>query len=177
MTVVTRFAPSPTGYLHIGGARTALFNWLYARHHGGTFLLRIEDTDRARSTEDAIRAISDGMAWLGLDWDGDAVSQFSRRERHAVAAQRLLDAGLAYHCYCTPDELTEMRAAARREGRPQRYDGRWRNRDPSEAPDGVPPVFLPDIPSLSGLQLGFQGGVIPPQGSAWLTRLSALYAP
>ncbi len=139
-TVVTRFAPSPTGYLHIGGARTALFNWLFARHHGGRFLLRIEDTDRARSTEDAIRAIRDGMAWLGLDWDGEPVSQFSRRDHHAAAAQRLLDKGLAYHCYCTKEELAEMREAARREGRPQRYDGRWRDRDPSEAPEGVPPV-------------------------------------
>ena len=139
-TVVTRFAPSPTGYLHIGGARTALFNWLFARHHGGRFLLRIEDTDRARSTEDAIRAIRDGMEWLGLDWDGEPVSQFSRRDRHAAAAQRLLDKGLAYRCYCTKEELAEMREAARREGRPQRYDGRWRDRDPSDAPDGVPPV-------------------------------------
>lgn len=140
MTVVTRFAPSPTGYLHIGGARTALFNWLYARHHGGSFLLRIEDTDRARSTDDAIRAITEGMAWLGLDWDGDAVSQFGRREHHVAAAQRLLDQGKAYHCYCTPEELTEMREAARREGRSPRYDGRWRDRDPSEAPEGVAPV-------------------------------------
>ncbi len=140
MTVVTRFAPSPTGYLHIGGARTALFNWLYARHHGGRFLLRIEDTDRERSTDDAIRAIQDGMAWLGLDWDGEAVSQFAGRERHAAAARRLLEAGLAYHCYCTKEELAEMREMARREGRPPRYDGRWRDRDPSEAPDGVPPV-------------------------------------
>ena len=140
MTVVTRFAPSPTGYLHIGGARTALFNWLYARHHGGRFLLRIEDTDRARSTDDAIRAIQDGMAWLGLDWDGEAVSQFAGRDRHVAAAHRLLEAGLAYHCYCSKEELAEMRETARKEGRPPRYDGRWRDRDPSEAPDGVPPV-------------------------------------
>ena len=140
MTVVTRFAPSPTGFLHIGGARTALFNWLYARHHGGRFLLRIEDTDRARSTDAAIDAILDGLAWLGLPWDGEAVSQFARRSLHQAAAQRLLDAGLAYHCYCTPDELTEMREQARREGRQPRYDGRWRDRDPSEAPPGIPPA-------------------------------------
>ena len=140
MSVVTRFAPSPTGYLHIGGARTALFNWLYARHHGGRFLLRIEDTDRARSTEDAIRAIVDGLAWFGLDWDGEPVSQFARRDRHADAAQRLLDSGKAYHCYCSPEELAEMRETARREGRSPRYDGRWRDRDRSEAPAGVPPV-------------------------------------
>ncbi len=140
MTIVTRFAPSPTGYLHIGGARTALFNWLYARHHGGKFLLRIEDTDRARSTDDAIRAIKDGMAWFGLDWDGEAVSQFERREDHVAAVRRLLDEGKAYHCYCSPEELAEMRAAARREGRSPRYDGRWRDRDPSEAPEGVAPV-------------------------------------
>ncbi|NNG03569.1 MAG: glutamate--tRNA ligase [Inquilinus sp.] len=140
MTVVTRFAPSPTGYLHIGGARTALFNWLYARRHQGRFLLRIEDTDRARSTDDAIRAILDGMAWLGLDWDGDAQSQFERRDRHSAAAHRLLEEGNAYHCYCTPDELAEMRETARREGRSPRYDGRWRDRDPAEAPPGVPPV-------------------------------------
>ncbi len=140
MSVVTRFAPSPTGYLHIGGARTALFNWLYARHHGGRFLLRIEDTDRARSTEDAIRAIVDGLAWFGLDWDGEPVSQFARRDRHAEAAQRLLGSGKAYYCYCSPEELAEMRETARREGRSPRYDGRWRDRDPSEAPSGVPPV-------------------------------------
>ena len=103
--VVTRFAPSPTGYLHIGGARTALFNWLFARHHGGKFLLRIEDTDRARSTEPAIAAILDGMSWLGLDWDGDTVFQFERAGRHAEVAHELLAAGKAYRCYLTPEEL------------------------------------------------------------------------
>ena len=117
MTVVTRFAPSPTGYLHIGGARTALFNWLFARHHGGRFLLRIEDTDRARSTEDAVRAIFDGLAWLGLDWDGEAVFQFARMTRHAEVAHALLAAGGAYHSYATPEEVAEMRAAALAEGR------------------------------------------------------------
>jgi glutamyl-tRNA synthetase len=109
MTVITRFAPSPTGYLHIGGARTALFSWLFARHHGGKFLLRIEDTDRARSTEEATAAILDGLSWLGLDWDGEAVSQFSRRERHAEVARELLAKGQAYYCYATPEELEAMR--------------------------------------------------------------------
>ncbi|TVQ83776.1 MAG: glutamate--tRNA ligase [Micavibrio sp.] len=141
MSVITRFAPSPTGYLHIGGARTALFNWLYARRHGGKFLLRIEDTDRARSTEDAIEKIYDGMKWLGLDWDGEAVSQFARRDRHAEIAQQLVAEGKAYYCYCTPEELEEMREKARAEGRSTTYDGRWRDRAPSEAPDGIPPVI------------------------------------
>ncbi|MEX2632311.1 MAG: glutamate--tRNA ligase [Tistlia sp.] len=137
---VTRFAPSPTGFLHIGGARTALFNWLYARHHGGRFLLRIEDTDRARSTEPAIEAILDGLSWLGLAWDGEVVYQSARAERHAEVARQLLAEGKAYHCYASQAELEEMRATARAEGRPLRYDGRWRDRDPAEAPAGVPPV-------------------------------------
>jgi glutamyl-tRNA synthetase len=141
MTVVTRFAPSPTGFLHIGGARTALFNWLYAKRHGGKMLLRIEDTDRERSTEAAIQAIIDGLHWLGLDWDGDVVHQFSRAARHREVAESLLAQGRAYHCYATPQELEEMRETARREGRPLRYDGRWRDRDPSEAPAGVKPVI------------------------------------
>jgi len=141
MTVVTRFAPSPTGYLHIGGARTALFNWLFARHHGGTFLLRIEDTDRARSTDAATAAIFDGLAWLGLNHDGEAVSQFSRRERHAEVARELLAKGQAYYCYATPEELEAMREAQRAAGQPLRYDGRWRDRDPKEAPAGVLPTI------------------------------------
>ncbi|WP_454018196.1 glutamate--tRNA ligase [Azospirillum sp. Marseille-Q6669] len=141
MTVVTRFAPSPTGFLHIGGARTALFNWLYARHHGGTYLLRIEDTDRQRSTDAAVDAILDGLSWLGLDWDGDAVSQFARKDRHAEVAQQMLAAGRAYYCYASPEELEEMRAAQKAAGQPVRYDGRWRDRDPSEAPAGVKPVI------------------------------------
>jgi glutamyl-tRNA synthetase len=136
--VVTRFAPSPTGYLHIGGARTALFNWLYARANGGTFLLRIEDTDRARSTDAAITAILDGLTWLGLDWDGEAVHQFARASRHAEVAHQLLAEGKAYRCYATPAELEAMREQARAEGRAPRYDGRWRNRDPKEAPEGAP---------------------------------------
>jgi len=123
-TVVTRFAPSPTGFLHIGGARTALFNWLYARGRGGKMLLRIEDTDRERSTEAAVAAILDGLSWLGLDWDGEAISQFSRAARHREVAEQLLAAGKAYYCYASAEELAEMREAARREGRAKLYDGR-----------------------------------------------------
>jgi len=133
--VVTRFAPSPTGFLHIGGARTALFNWLYARHHGGKFLLRIEDTDRARSTQPAIDAILDGMRWLGLDWDGDAVFQFARADRHAEVAAELLARGHAYRCYLTSEELADMRAAAQAEKRPFRVESPWRDADPATAPD------------------------------------------
>ena len=140
MTVVTRFAPSPTGFLHIGGARTALFNRLYARRHGGQFLLRIEDTDRARSTDAAKRAILDGLRWLGLEWDGAPVYQSDRLERHAAVAQELLDAGGAYRCYCSPDELAAMREAARKRGSGRLYDGTWRDRDPAEAPEGIAPV-------------------------------------
>jgi len=138
--VVTRFAPSPTGYLHIGGARTALFNWLYARHCGGRFLLRIEDTDRARSTEDAVRAIIDGLDWLGLNWDGDPISQITHTDRHVEAVNTLLASGHAYHCYATPEELDEMRTKARAAGTRRLYDGMWRDRDPSEAPAGIDPV-------------------------------------
>ena len=125
--VVTRFAPSPTGYLHIGGARTALFNWLYARHHGGKFLLRIEDTDRARSTEAAIDAILDGMRWLGLDWDGHEYYQSQFWARHAEIAHRLLERDAAYRCYMTQEELAEQREKARAERRPFRIDSPWRN--------------------------------------------------
>ncbi|HTI32015.1 MAG TPA: glutamate--tRNA ligase [Sphingomonas sp.] len=131
--VVTRFAPSPTGFLHIGGARTALFNWLFARHHGGEFLLRIEDTDRARSTDAAIAAILDGMRWLALDWDGPEIYQFARAERHAEVANQLLAAGHAYRCYATPEELEAMRAEQRANKQPLRYDGRWRDR--TDTPD------------------------------------------
>lgn len=138
--VVTRFAPSPTGFLHIGGARTALFNWLYARHFGGKMLLRIEDTDRERSTEAAIKAIIDGLKWLGLDWDGEVVYQFQRAERHREVVQSLLASGNAYYCYATPKELDEMREKARAEGRPPRYDGRWRDRPASDAPGDVKPA-------------------------------------
>ncbi len=139
--VVTRFAPSPTGYLHIGGARTALFNWLFARANGGKMLLRIEDTDRARSTDEAVAAITDGLTWLGLTWDGDAVHQFARADRHREIAEALVASGKAYHCYASPEDLAEMRETAQREKRPPRYDGRWRDRDPAEAPAGVDPVI------------------------------------
>jgi glutamyl-tRNA synthetase len=141
MTVITRFAPSPTGYLHIGGARTALFNWLYSRHHKGKVLLRIEDTDRQRSTQGAIDAIIDGLNWLGLDFDAPPVFQFARAPRHAEVARSLLDKGRAYYCYCTPEELQAMRDQAKAEGRPMRYNGHWRDRDPREAPAGVAPVI------------------------------------
>ncbi|OKH90055.1 glutamate--tRNA ligase [Thalassospira sp. TSL5-1] len=140
MTVVTRFAPSPTGFLHIGGARTALYNWLYAKHTGGKFLLRIEDTDRERSTPEAVDAIFAGLNWLGLNADEEPVMQFARRDRHAEVAHSLVEAGKAYFCYCSPEELSEMREKARAEGRPMKYDGRWRDRDASEAPEGIKPV-------------------------------------
>ncbi|HZH27053.1 MAG TPA: glutamate--tRNA ligase [Azospirillaceae bacterium] len=147
MTVVTRFAPSPTGFLHIGGARTALFNWLFARRHGGRFLLRIEDTDRARSTDAAVTAILEGLKWLGLDWDGEAVSQFSRVRRHAEVAHQMLAEGTAYRCYATQEELAELRAYQEANKLPLRYDGRWRDRDPSEAPAGAKPVIRLKAPT------------------------------
>ena len=134
--VVTRFAPSPTGFLHIGGARTALFNWLYARHHGGTYLLRIEDTDRARSTEPAIAAIFDGLAWLGLQGDEPPVFQFARSERHAAVAHQLLEAGHAYRCYLTQDELAARRERAQAERRAFRIDSEWRDATPDQWPEG-----------------------------------------
>jgi glutamyl-tRNA synthetase len=139
--VVTRFAPSPTGFLHIGGARTALFNWLYARGRGGKMLLRIEDTDRERSTEAAIDAIFDGLSWLGITWDDEPVHQFARAARHREVAEELMARGHAYRCYATPDELKEMREQARAESRSKLYDGRWRDRDPSEAPPGIKPAI------------------------------------
>jgi glutamyl-tRNA synthetase len=139
--VVTRFAPSPTGFLHIGGARTALFSWLYARGRGGRMLLRIEDTDRERSTPGAIDAILDGLKWLGLDWDGDVVYQFSRAARHREVAEQLLATGKAYRCYATEEELKAMREQARAAGRTRLYNGLWRDRDPAEAPPGVAPTI------------------------------------
>ena len=139
--VVTRFAPSPTGFLHIGGGRTALFNWLYAKKHDGKMLLRIEDTDRERSTEPAIEAILDGLKWLGIDWDGDVVYQFARANRHREVALQLLAGGKAYYCYASADELKEMRELAKAEGRAVRYDGRWRDRDPSSAPTDIKPTI------------------------------------
>ena len=146
MTVRTRFAPSPTGLLHIGGARTALFNYLFARHHGGVFLLRIEDTDRARSTEAAVDVILQGLAWLGLDPDETPVFQSTRAARHAQVAAQLLEAGQAYRCWATPDELREMRERAAAEGRPPRYDGRWRDRDPAQAPANLAPAIRLRVP-------------------------------
>jgi glutamyl-tRNA synthetase len=139
--VITRFAPSPTGYLHIGGARTALFNWLYARAKGGKMLLRIEDTDQARSTEGAILAILDGLRWLELDWDGEPIYQLTRAARHREIAEQLLAQGKAYRCYATPEELQAMRERARAEGRAPGYDGTWRHRDPAEAPAGIKPAI------------------------------------
>lgn len=138
---VVRFAPSPTGYLHIGGARTALFNWLYARGRGGKFLLRIEDTDRERNNEAAVAAILDGLKWLELDWDGEAVSQFSRADRHRAVANELLAKGAAYHCYASPAEIEAAREAAKAEGRRQIFLSPWRDRDPSEAPKDVKPTI------------------------------------
>ncbi|MGV8996258.1 MAG: glutamate--tRNA ligase [Parvibaculaceae bacterium] len=139
--IVTRFAPSPTGFLHIGGGRTALFSWLYARRHNGKFLLRIEDTDRERSTEPAIQAIFEGLRWLGLEWNGDVTMQFAQQARHREVAEALLKSGNAYHCYASPEELTEMREKAKAEGKPMSYDGRWRDRPASDAPAGVSPVI------------------------------------
>jgi glutamyl-tRNA synthetase len=161
-SIVTRFAPSPTGFLHIGGGRTALFNWLFAHHNGGTMLLRVEDTDRERSTKAAIDAIIDGLTWLDLDWNGDIVFQFSRAARHREIAEQLLTEGKAYHCYASPEELTAMREAARREGRSRLYDGRWRDRDPSEAPAGVKPVIRLKAPQTgeTAIEDRVQGRVV-----------------
>lgn len=140
MAVVTRFPPSPTGFMHIGNARTALFNWLYAKHTGGKMVFRIEDTDRARHSEAAVQAIINAMQWLGLDYDGDVISQFERMPRHAEVAQELVTAGKAYHCYCTPEELEEMREKAKAEGRPTFYDRRWRD-STMTPPEGIKPVI------------------------------------
>jgi glutamyl-tRNA synthetase len=162
--VITRFAPSPTGFLHIGGARTALFNWAYARHNEGKFLLRIEDTDRARSTQAAIDAILDGLSWLGLYWDAEPVFQHQNLARHAQVAEQLLSDGKAYKCYCTPEELEEMRDAARAAGKPPRYDGRWRDR--TDLPDAngadiIKPVIRFKVPNTGStiIEDGVQGAV------------------
>ncbi len=146
--VVTRFAPSPTGYLHIGGARTALFNWLFARHHGGKYLLRIEDTDRARSTDDAISAIFDGLSWLGLEGDEPATFQFARSARHAEVAQSLLEAGKAYRCYLTPEELAARREKAQGERRPFRIDSEWRDAPATDWPADQPYVVRVKAPKM-----------------------------
>ncbi|MFN4142000.1 glutamate--tRNA ligase [Aestuariivirga sp.] len=162
--VVTRFAPSPTGYLHIGGGRTALFNWAYAKRHGGRMLLRIEDTDRERSTAAAIDAIIEGLTWLGLDWSGEPVSQYGRVLRHREVAEQLLAQGRAYRCYCTPEDLEAMRARAEAEKRPIRYDGTWRDRDPSQAPAGVRPAIRFKAPQEGETMIedAVQGRVIIP---------------
>ncbi len=141
MRVVTRFAPSPTGYLHIGGARTALFNWLFARHHGGIFRLRIEDTDVARSTDDAKRAIVDGLNWLGLNWDDEVVYQLARAPRHRQVAEELVKLGEAYYCYATQEELAAQRAAAEAKGEAFRYNRFWRDKSAADAPKDIPPVI------------------------------------
>ena len=140
MSIVTRFPPSPTGFMHIGNARTAYFNWLYAKRHGGKFVVRIEDTDRARYKPEYVDAIMNALDWLGLDHDGEVISQFSRQERHAEVVQQMLDKGQAYYCYCSPEELEEMRATAKEEGHPTFYDRRWRDKAASEAPEGIKPV-------------------------------------
>jgi len=149
MTVVTRIAPSPTGFMHIGTARTALYNWLYARRHGGKFHIRIEDTDRSRHSEEAVLAIINGMKLLGLEWDGEVVSQHECRDRHAAVAKQLVEKGAAYYCYCSPEELDEMRTKAKAEGRTTFYDRRWRDRDPSEGLQDIKPVIRIKAP-LSG---------------------------
>lgn len=141
MTIITRFAPSPTGYLHIGGARTAYFNWLYAKKNNGKFLLRIEDTDRERSTDEAVEKIHESLEWLGITWDGESISQFQNRHRHQEIALQMLASGHAYKCYAQPEELDEMRAKQKEQGLAQRYDGRWRDRDESQAPSGIAPVI------------------------------------
>jgi glutamyl-tRNA synthetase len=148
MTVITRFAPSPTGMLHIGGARTALFNYLFARHHGGQFKLRIEDTDAARSTDAAKQAILDGLQWLGLNFDGEIIYQMQRANRHREVAQQLLQSGQAYYCYCTQEELAQMRADAEAKGEAFRYDRRWRD-STATPPAGVAPSIRIKAP-LSG---------------------------
>jgi len=139
--IITRFAPSPTGFLHIGGARTALFNWIFAKKSDGKMVLRIEDTDRARYNEEAVEAIVDGLSWLGIKWDGEPISQFANRDRHAQIAHELLNSGNAYKCYCTSEELAEMRELAKQKGLPPRYDGRWRDADLNSAPSNTPYVI------------------------------------
>ncbi len=141
MTVVTRFPPSPTGFMHVGSARTALFNYLYARKNGGKFVVRIEDTDRKRHSEEAVQAIINGLKWLGLEHDGEIVSQFSRLDRHAEVALKMVEEGKAYYCYCSPEELAEMREKARETGAKVFYDRRWRDADASTAPKDIKPVI------------------------------------
>lgn len=167
-TPVTRFAPSPTGYLHIGGVRTAIFNWLYAKAKGGTFLVRIEDTDKARSTPEATEAILDGLTWMGIESDAAIVSQAAQADRHVAIAQELLETGHAYRCYSTPEELEAMRAKAMAEGLPRAYDGTWRDRDASEAPEGMPFVvrFRAVQEGSSTIEDAVQGSVTRPNENA-----------
>ena len=153
MTVRLRFAPSPTGYLHIGSARTALFNYLFAKHCGGKYLLRIEDTDRERSTPEAVDAIFSSLNWLGIKADEEPIFQFKRASRHAEVAHQLLKAGKAYHCYCSPEELQTMRDEAAAKKLPPRYNGMWRDRDPSSAPTGVKPVIRFKSPQQDSLTI------------------------
>lgn len=153
MSVRVRFAPSPTGYLHIGGARTALFNYLFARHHNGKFLLRIEDTDRERSTPEAVDAIFKSLDWLGLKADEDVIFQFERAARHAEVAHELLKAGKAYYCYCSPEELQAMRDEAMANKQAPKYNGYWRDRSESEAPDGVKPVIRLKMPQTGSVKI------------------------
>ena len=150
MKVITRFAPSPTGYLHIGGVRTALFNWLFAKANNGSFKLRIEDTDIKRSTIDAKNAILNGLKWLDLNWDENEIYQSERINRHKEIGNELLKLGHAYKCYCSPEELAEMRERARKEKRAPRYNGMWRNKEEEEAPEGIEPVIRIKCPQ-SGL--------------------------
>lgn len=162
MSVITRFAPSPTGFLHIGSARTALFNYLFARHHNGKFLLRIEDTDRERSTKEAIDAILDGLTWLGLKWDEEPIFQLSRGDRHREIAETMLKHDKAYYCYCTPQELMEMRKKAAKEGKAFKYDSRWRDLDPKDAPQGIKPAIRLKAPrdGATTIKDAVQGDVI-----------------
>lgn len=152
MTVVTRFPPSPTGMMHIGNARTAIFNWLYARHNNGKMLLRIEDTDKQRSTKEAVDVIFDSLEWLGIDWDNEPIYQSLRAKRHLEVAQELLDKGLAYKCYCSQAELDEMRQRAKDQNSPTWYDRRWREADPSSAPKDIQPVIRIKAP-LEGVSV------------------------
>ena len=162
MKVITRFAPSPTGFLHIGGVRTALFNWLYAKKNDGLFKLRIEDTDLKRSSLEAKEAILEGLKWIGLNWDEDPIYQSKRSERHKEIANILLEQGCAYRCFCSPEELSEMREKAKAEKRAPRYNGKWRNLSPSEAPTDIKPVIRIKCPQDGTSELNdiIQGNIL-----------------
>ena len=162
MKVVTRFAPSPTGFLHIGGVRTALFNWLFAQHNNGSFKLRIEDTDQKRSTEDAKEAIINGLKWLELNWDEEIVYQSQQIERHKEIGHKLLKLGQAYECYCSPEELSEMRELAKKEKRAPKYNGKWRDKQSSEAPKDIMPVIRIKCPQtgITEINVVVQGKIV-----------------